>query len=52
MNTPLGNQSEYKEKLVVIDVILGTINGPFDKNPTRWDELCQTVSIVVDISSV
>ncbi|CAF3005535.1 unnamed protein product [Rotaria sp. Silwood2] len=31
---------------------LGDITGPFDRNPTRWDELRQTVSIVVDIASV
>lgn len=31
---------------------LGDISGPFDRNPTRWDELRQTVSIVVDIASV
>ncbi|CAF1469289.1 unnamed protein product [Adineta ricciae] len=31
---------------------LGDISGPFDHNPTRWDELRQTVSIVVDIASV
>jgi hypothetical protein len=31
---------------------LGDITGPFDHNPTRWDELRQTVSIVVDIASV
>ncbi|UJR15300.1 hypothetical protein I4U23_002253 [Adineta vaga] len=31
---------------------LGDITGPFDQNPTRWDELRQTVSIVVDIASV
>lgn len=31
---------------------LGDISGPFDQNPTRWDELRQTVSIVVDIASV
>lgn len=31
---------------------LGGIPGPYDQNPTRWDELRQTVSIVVDIASV
>jgi hypothetical protein len=31
---------------------LGDISGPFDRNPTRWDELRQTVSIVVDLASV
>ncbi|CAF0762515.1 unnamed protein product [Didymodactylos carnosus] len=31
---------------------LGDITGPFDRLPTRWDELKQTVSIVVDIASV
>ncbi|CAF1411616.1 unnamed protein product [Rotaria sp. Silwood1] len=31
---------------------LGDITGPYDRNPTRWDELRQTVSIVVDIASV
>jgi len=31
---------------------LGDITGPFERNPTRWDELRQTVSIVVDIASV
>ncbi|CAF0877971.1 unnamed protein product [Adineta steineri] len=31
---------------------LGDLSGPFDHNPTRWDELRRTVSIVVDIASV
>ncbi|CAF0949327.1 unnamed protein product [Adineta steineri] len=31
---------------------LGNLSGPFDKMPSRWDELKQTVSIVVDIASV
>ncbi|CAF4037895.1 unnamed protein product [Rotaria sordida] len=31
---------------------LGDISGPYNRNPTRWDELRQTVSIVVDIASV
>ncbi|CAF3830554.1 unnamed protein product [Rotaria sp. Silwood1] len=31
---------------------LGDLSGPFDKKPSRWDELKQTVSIVVDIASV
>ncbi|CAM4754940.1 unnamed protein product [Rotaria magnacalcarata] len=31
---------------------LGDLSGPFDKVPSRWDELKQTVSIVVDIASV
>ncbi|CAF1260525.1 unnamed protein product [Rotaria magnacalcarata] len=31
---------------------LGDLAGPYDRNPTRWDELRQTVSIVVDIASV
>ncbi|CAF1383256.1 unnamed protein product [Rotaria sp. Silwood1] len=31
---------------------LGDLSGPFDKAPSRWDELKQTVSIVVDIASV
>ncbi|CAF0829068.1 unnamed protein product [Rotaria sordida] len=31
---------------------LGDITGPYDRNPTRWDELRQTVSIVADIASV
>ncbi|CAF1116305.1 unnamed protein product [Rotaria sordida] len=31
---------------------LGDISGPYGRNPTRWDELRQTVSIVVDIASV
>jgi hypothetical protein len=35
-----------------IFILLGDLSGPFDRNPTRWDELRQTVSIVVDIASV
>jgi hypothetical protein len=31
---------------------LGDLSGPFDKMPSRWDELKQTVSIVVDLASV
>ncbi|CAF0777943.1 unnamed protein product [Adineta steineri] len=31
---------------------LGDLSSPYDRNPTRWDELRQTVSIVVDIASV
>ncbi|CAF3321160.1 unnamed protein product [Rotaria socialis] len=31
---------------------LGDLSGPFDKLPSRWDELKQTVSIVVDLASV
>jgi len=31
---------------------LGDLAGPFVKVPSRWDELKQTVSIVVDIASV
>ena len=51
MNTPLGKKltpeagDEYLVKL-------GDITVPFERSPTRWDELRQTVSIVVDIASV
>lgn len=31
---------------------LGDLSGPFDKMPSRWDELKQTVSIVVDLANV
>ncbi|CAF5040089.1 unnamed protein product, partial [Rotaria magnacalcarata] len=31
---------------------VGNASGPYDRNPTRWDELRQTVSIVVDIATV
>lgn len=31
---------------------LGDLPGPFDHVPTRWDELRQTVSIVVDLASI
>ena len=53
MNTPLGNFVYFFCCcLYLIDIELGDITGPFDHNPTRWDELRQTVSIVVDIASV
>ncbi|CAF5028802.1 unnamed protein product, partial [Rotaria sp. Silwood1] len=29
----------------------GDVSGPYKKAPTRWDELKQTVSIVVDLAS-
>ncbi|CAF3968383.1 unnamed protein product [Rotaria sordida] len=31
---------------------LDDLSGPFDKMPSRWDELKQTVSIVVNLASV
>ncbi|UJR31198.1 hypothetical protein I4U23_018703 [Adineta vaga] len=31
---------------------LGDVSNPYDQSPRRWDELRQTVSIVVDIASV
>jgi hypothetical protein len=53
MNTPLGKIfRKKKQNLIDIWIKLGDISGPFDHNPTRWDELRQTVSIVVDIASV
>ncbi|CAF2493924.1 unnamed protein product [Rotaria sp. Silwood2] len=31
---------------------LGDVSGPFNKMSSRWDELKQAVSIVVDLASV
>ncbi|CAF4919713.1 unnamed protein product, partial [Rotaria socialis] len=32
-------------------MIQGDVSGPYDRAPTRWDELKRTVSIVVDLAS-
>ncbi|CAF0937588.1 unnamed protein product, partial [Didymodactylos carnosus] len=55
--TRLRNLEGYEIVFIVDDsgsmnTPLGDITGPFDRNPSRWDELKQTVSIVVDIASV
>ncbi|CAF2757024.1 unnamed protein product [Rotaria sp. Silwood2] len=31
---------------------LSDVSGPYEKAPTRWDELKQTVSIVIDLASI
>ncbi|CAM2698682.1 unnamed protein product [Rotaria socialis] len=36
----------------IVFIVDGNASGPYDRNPTRWDELRQTVSIVVDIATV
>ncbi|CAF4401687.1 unnamed protein product [Rotaria sp. Silwood2] len=40
------------EGFEIVFIIDADVHGPYDRNPTRWDELRQTVSIVVDIACV
>ncbi|CAF0876442.1 unnamed protein product [Adineta steineri] len=52
INREFATRLRALEGYEIVFIVDGDLSSPYDRNPTRWDELRQTVSIVVDIASV